>query len=139
MWSIGCTLFELYTGKILFTGRNNNGMLRAIMECRGKFPHKLLRRGTLTYDYFDDLLNFQAQETDKVTGRTVVKMIDVKAKPIRDLRSRLVPKDKKINELERRELDLFVDLLDKCLDVRPDKRITPIDALKHPFISRAKQ
>ncbi|KIW65436.1 hypothetical protein PV04_07697 [Phialophora macrospora] len=138
MWSIGCTLFELYTGKILFTGRNNNGMLRAIMECRGKFPHKLLRRGTLTYEYFDNLLNFQAQETDKVTGRTVVKMVDIKAKPVRDLRSRLMPKDKKINEQERKELDLFVDLLDKCLDLRPEKRITPNDALKHPFITRQK-
>ena len=138
MWSIGCTLFELYTGKILFTGRNNNGMLRAIMECRGKFPHKLLRRGTLTYEYFDDLLNFQAQETDKVTGRTMVKMIDIKAKPVRDLRSRLVPKDKRMSEQERKELDLFVDLLDKCLDLRPEKRITPNDALKHPFIARTK-
>ncbi|KAJ5683860.1 uncharacterized protein N7477_000205 [Penicillium maclennaniae] len=47
VWSIGCTLFELYTGKILFTGRNNNQMLRAIMECRGKYPPKLLRRGSL--------------------------------------------------------------------------------------------
>ncbi|EXJ56906.1 CMGC/DYRK/PRP4 protein kinase [Cladophialophora yegresii CBS 114405] len=138
MWSIGCTLFELYTGKILFTGRNNNGMLRAIMECRGKFPHKLLRRGSLTYEYFDDLLNFRAQETDKVTGRMVVKMVDIKAKPVRDLRSRLLPKDKKVNEQERRELDLFVDLLDKCLDLRPEKRITPNDALKHPFITRPK-
>ncbi len=138
MWSVGCTLFELYTGKILFTGRNNNGMLRAIMECRGKFPHKLLRRGTLSYDYFDDLLNFQAQETDKVTGRTVVKMIDVKAKPVRDLRARLIPKDKKIDEQERKDLELFVDLLDKCLDLRPEKRITPNDALKHSFISRTK-
>lgn len=138
MWSIGCTLFELYTGKILFTGRNNNGMLRAIMECRGKFPHKLLRRGALTYDYFDDLLNFQSQEIDKLTGRTVTKMIDIKAKPVRDLRSRLIPKDKRINEQERKELELFVDLLDKCLDLRPEKRITPTDALKHPFILKTK-
>ncbi|KAJ4531303.1 U4/U6 small nuclear ribonucleoprotein prp4 [Exophiala dermatitidis] len=138
MWSIGCTLFELYTGKILFTGRNNNGMLRAIMECRGKFPHKLLRRGALTYEYFDDLLNFRAQETDKVTGRTVIKMIDIKAKPVRDLRSRLIPKDKRLNEQERKELESFVDLLEKCLDLRPEKRITPNDALKHPFITRIK-
>jgi serine/threonine-protein kinase PRP4 len=138
MWSIGCTLFELYTGKILFTGRNNNGMLRAIMECRGKFPHKLLRRGALTYTYFDDLLNFQLQETDKATGRIVTKMIDVKPKPVRDLRSRLMPKDKKFSEQERKELESFVDLLDKCLDLRPEKRISPNDALRHPFIARTK-
>ena len=138
MWSVGCTLFELYTGKILFTGRNNNNMLRAIMDCRGKFPHKLLRRGTLAYDYFDDLLNFRAQETDKVTGRVVTKLIDVKAKPVRDLRSRLIPKGKKIPDEEKKELELFLDLLDKCLDLRPEKRITPVEALKHPFILRPK-
>lgn len=138
MWSTGCTLFELYTGKILFTGRNNNNMLKTIMECRGKFPHKLLRKGSLTYDYFDDLLNFRAQEQDKATGRIVTKMIDIKAKPIRDLRSRLIPKDKKMNEQDRKELESFADLLDKCLDLRPDKRITPVDALKHPFITKAK-
>ena len=138
MWSVGCTLFELYTGKILFTGRNNNGMLKAIMECRGKFPHKLLRRGALTFDYFDDLLNFKSQDTDKVTGRIVTKVMDIKPKPVRDLRSRLVPKGKRLDEQERKELELFLDLLDKCLDLRPEKRITPAEALKHPFILRAK-
>ena len=138
MWSVGCTLFELYTGKILFTGRNNNGMLRAIMECRGKFPHKLLRRGTLTHEYFDDLLNFRSQETDRTTGRIITKLIDIKAKPVRDLRSRLIPKGKRLEEQERKELELFLDLLDKCLDLRPEKRITPVEALKHPFLVRSK-
>ncbi|RVX73324.1 hypothetical protein B0A52_02966 [Exophiala mesophila] len=138
VWSVGCTLFELYTGKILFTGHNNNGMLRAIMECRGKFSHKLLRKGAMTYDHFDNMLNFRADEFDKVTGRTVTKIIDVKAKPVKDLKSRLMPKDKKMGEQERKELELFVDFLDKCLDLRPDKRITPNDALKHPFIFRTK-
>lgn len=138
MWSTGCTLFELYTGKILFTGRNNNNMLRNIMECRGKFPHKLLRKGSLTYEYFDDLLNFRSQDQDRTTGRVVTKTIDIKAKPVRDLRSRLIPKDKKLGEQERKELEAFADLLDKCLDLRPEKRITPLEALKHPFITRTK-
>lgn len=138
MWSVGCTLFELYTGKILFTGRNNNNMLKTIMDCRGKFPHKLLRKGSLTYDYFDDLLNFKSQEQDKATGRIVTKIVDIKAKPVRDLRARLLPKDKRLTEQEKKELELFADLLDKCLDLRPEKRITPNDALKHPFIVRTK-
>lgn len=138
VWSVGCTLFELYTGKILFTGRNNNAMLRSIMECRGKFPHKILRKGSLTYQYFDDLLNFQAIEEDKVTGRTVTKMIDIKAKPVKGLKERLMPKGKRMDEQERKEIELFADLLDKCLDLRPEKRITPSEALRHPFITRAK-
>jgi serine/threonine-protein kinase PRP4 len=138
VWSVGCTLFELYTGKILFTGRNNNAMLRSIMECRGKFPNKVLRKGSLSFQYFDDLLNFQAIDEDKLTGRTVTKMMDIKAKPVRGLRERLVPKGKRMDEVERKEVELFADLLDKCLDLRGDKRITPSEALRHPFIARAK-
>jgi serine/threonine-protein kinase PRP4 len=138
VWSVGCTLFELFTGKILFTGRNNNAMLRSIMECRGKFPNKVLRKGNLTYQYFDDLLNFQSIEEDKLTGRTVTKMIDVKAKPVRGLKERLTPKGKRIDEHERKEVELFADLLEKCLDLRGDKRITALEALRHPFVTRAK-
>ncbi|KAF7511705.1 hypothetical protein GJ744_003868 [Endocarpon pusillum] len=138
VWSVGCTLFELFTGKILFTGRNNNAMLRSIMECRGKFPNKVLRKGNLTYQYFDDLLNFQSIEEDKLTGRTVTKIIDVKAKPVRGLKERLTPKGKRIDEHERKEVELFADLLEKCLDLRGDKRITALEALRHPFVTRAK-
>ena len=68
-WSIGCTLFELYTGKILFTGRTNNQMLRSIMECRGKFSHKILRKAQFAGLHFDDLLNFRSVEKDKLTGK----------------------------------------------------------------------
>ena len=62
-------MFELYTGKILFTGRTNNQMLRAIMECRGKFSHKLLRKAQFAPLHFDDLLNFRSVEKDKLSGK----------------------------------------------------------------------
>lgn len=69
MWSIGCTLYELYTGKILFTGDSNNQMLRAIIEIRGKMSTKLYRRGQLWQMHFDDMGNFVSQERDKVLGK----------------------------------------------------------------------
>lgn len=69
MWSAGCTLYELYTGKILFTGRTNNQMLRAMMECRGKFSHKLLKKGQFSAMHFDENLNFRSVEQDRVTGK----------------------------------------------------------------------
>ncbi|KAL1958280.1 hypothetical protein VTO42DRAFT_4788 [Malbranchea cinnamomea] len=137
VWSIGCTLFELYSGKILFTGRTNNQMLRSIMECRGKFPSKLLRRGMLTHLHFDDMLNFRSVEEDKVTGRMVTKIIDFK-KPTRDLKTRLIGKGTRMSDAETKELNLFVDLLDRCLNLNPEKRCTPSEALRHPFIARPK-
>ena len=137
MWSVGCTLFELYTGKILFTGRNNNQMLRSIMECRGKYPPKLLRRGSLAYLHFDEMLNFRSTEEDKVTGRLVTRALDFK-KPTRDLKTRLMGKGARLSDSEAKELTLFVDLLDRCLSLNPEKRCTPLEALRHPFISRAR-
>lgn len=135
VWSIGCTLFELYSGKILFTGRNNNQMLRSIMECRGKFPPKFLRRATLAHLHFDDLLNFRSLEEDKITGRMVTKILDFK-KPSRDLKSRLIGKGARLNDAESKEIMMFIDLLDRCLNLNPEKRCTPSEALRHPFIAR---
>jgi serine/threonine-protein kinase PRP4 len=136
VWSIGCTLFELYTGKILFTGRNNNQMLRSIMECRGKYPPKLLRRGSLTPQHFDDMLNFHSVEEDKITGRLITKIVDFK-KPTRDLKTRLMSQGTRgMSDMDAKDLTLFIDFLDRCLSLNPEKRITPTDALKHPFLMR---
>jgi serine/threonine protein kinase len=44
MWSVGCCLYELYTGKVLFPGPSNNAMLRLHMELKGPFPKKMLRK-----------------------------------------------------------------------------------------------
>jgi len=41
MWSVGCTLYELYTGKILFPGKTNNHMLKLAMDLKGKLPNKV--------------------------------------------------------------------------------------------------
>lgn len=69
VWSVGCTLYELYTGKILFTGRTNNQMLRSIMDCRGKFTTKMLKRAQFAHLHFDEMANFRSVEQDKLTGK----------------------------------------------------------------------
>ena len=137
MWSIGCTLFELYTGKILFTGRSNNQMLRAIMECRGKFNHKMLRKAQFASFHFDDLLNFRSVEKDRLSGKDTVKVLNF-SKPTRDLRTRIMGSVKGMNDAEVKEVNLFVDLLERCLNLNPEKRCTPPEALRHPFIMRQK-
>jgi len=59
-------------------------------------------------------------------------------KPMRELRSRLLASTSHLLESEMKELNLFIDFLDKCLNLNPEKRCTPTEALKHPFIHRAK-
>lgn len=69
VWSAGCTIYELYTGKILFSGKSNNQMLKFHMDLKGKIPHKVVRRGQFRDQHFDSSFNFLYQEIDKVTER----------------------------------------------------------------------
>ncbi|KAF3917756.1 hypothetical protein ABW20_dc0101922 [Dactylellina cionopaga] len=135
MWSVGCTLYELYTGKILFTGRSNNQMLKSMMECRGKFSQKMLKKGQFTLMHFDEMLNFRSVEKDKLTNKDVVRVINF-TKPTRELKPRLLASASGMKDPEIKELNLFIDLLDRCLQLNPEKRITPLEALKHPFIHK---
>lgn len=59
------------------------------------------------------------------------------SKATRDLRSRLLPPSSvqlKMKEDELKQLQHFIDLLDKCLQLDPARRLTPRDALLHPFL-----
>jgi serine/threonine-protein kinase PRP4 len=132
IWSVGCTLFELYTGKILFPGRSNNQMLRLMIECRGRFPPKMLRRAQLVSSHFDDQLVFLSHETDTVTGREIVKPMNLQ-RPIRELKQR-VAEGGVVSEGEAVLLANFVDLLGRCLELNPERRISPSEAFRHPFI-----
>lgn len=57
IWSVGCCLFELYAGKVLFPGATNNDMLRLHMELKGPFPKKMLRKVCLRHSlYYPNLV-----------------------------------------------------------------------------------
>lgn len=69
MWSAGCTIYELYTGKILFAGKSNNQMLKYFMDVKGKIPNRVVRRGQFKDQHFDASCNFLYHEIDKLTER----------------------------------------------------------------------
>ncbi|KAM0753955.1 kinase-like protein [Meredithblackwellia eburnea MCA 4105] len=130
-WSIGCTLYELFTGKILFPGRTNNHMLYLIMELKGKVNHKMLKKARFCDQHFDESLNFVY--VDKNDSQ---KVVSIPSKATHDLRSRLMPTSamKKLKDDEVKLLGNFVDLLDKMLNLDPTKRPTPKEILNHPFL-----
>ncbi|KAL0947806.1 hypothetical protein HGRIS_013879 [Hohenbuehelia grisea] len=134
IWSIGCTLYELYTGKILFPGRSNNHMLLLMMELKGRFNSKMIKKAKFGNVFFDETGGFESVERDKLTGTDVVRKVHI-SKPSRDLRARLMPPSSvKLRDDENKMLTSFIDLLDKCLALDPSRRITPREALAHPFI-----
>ncbi len=72
MWSVACTVYELYSGKILFPGKSNNEMLKLMMEVKGKIPNRVARKGMLKDRHFDSSFNFLYAQVDKVTEKVHV-------------------------------------------------------------------
>jgi len=145
MWAVGCTLFELYTDAILFVGKSNNEMLKAIQECRGKLSKKVIRRGidTLKFAHFDANLElFGSVEMSGVPPKQIVRWVNFSSQPMsgKDVKTRLLRAAGKKgitqqNGNQLKELGDFADLLDKCLKLDPEERITPRQALAHRFCS----
>lgn len=129
MWSVGCCLYELYAGKVLFPGKSNNEMLRLHMELKGPFPKKMLRKGLFTGEHFDQDLNFHATEEDPVTGKVVKRLLlNIKPKDISTLISGSPGEDPKM-------VASFKDILERIFILDPEKRLTVSQALSHPFIT----
>ncbi|KAF3321024.1 serine/threonine-protein kinase prpf4B-like protein [Carex littledalei] len=129
IWSVGCCLYELYTGKVLFPGPSNNDMLRLHMELKGPFPKKMLRKAGFVDRHFDQDLNFLATEDDPVTKKMVKRLLlNVKPKDIGALISSFPGEDAKL-------LGNFKDLLERIFMLDPEKRMTVSQALSHPFIT----
>ncbi|NP_001088314.1 pre-mRNA processing factor 4B S homeolog [Xenopus laevis] len=132
MWSVGCTLYELYNGKILFPGKTNNHMLKLAMDLKGKMPNKMIRKGVFKDQHFDANLNFMYIEVDKVTEREKVTVMST-INPTKDLLTDLIG-CQRLPEDQRKKVHQIKDLLDQILMLDPAKRISINQALQHPFI-----
>ncbi|KAF6147115.1 hypothetical protein GIB67_036834 [Kingdonia uniflora] len=129
IWSVGCCLYELYSGKVLFPGPSNNDMLRLQMELKGPFPKKMLRKGVFADQHFDQDLNFHASEEDPVTKKSVSRLLlNIKPKDIGNIIRSSPGEDPKM-------LANFKDLLERIFVLDPEKRMTVSQALNHPFIT----
>ncbi|EPY54064.1 CMGC/DYRK/DYRK2 protein kinase Ppk5 [Schizosaccharomyces cryophilus OY26] len=114
IWSFGCILAELYTGIPLFPGANETEQLGYIMEVLGVPPKELITVSTRSKLYFGS----QGQ-----------------AHPIYNNRGRpLIPSSKRLDQLTRCKNLSFLDLISKCLQWDPKKRITIETAIRHEFI-----
>lgn len=129
--------------RILFPGRTNNHMLFLIMELKGKFNHKMLKKAKFHEQHFDERLEFLNVDKNvrnalclpclsKAHARAAgeqgnVNPLNIPSKATHDLRARLMPVSamKKLKEEEVRLLGHFVDLLEKMLSLEGAKRPSP--------------
>lgn len=132
MWSAGCTIYELYTGKIMFSGKTNNQMLKFFMDLKGKIPNKLIRKGSFRDQHFDSNCNFLYHEVDKVTEREKVVVMST-LNTSRDLLAELIG-NQNLPEGQMRKVTQLKDLLEKILMLDSSKRPAINQALMHPFI-----
>merc|ERR1712079_948509 len=68
IWSIGATVFELATGRILFTGKTNNQMLKQFIDVCTGFPKKMAMEGEFSKRHFNSDGDFLHKDPDSITG-----------------------------------------------------------------------
>ena len=117
MWSFGCILVELYTGRPMFPGENESEQMQYIMEVLGLPPRHLLEKATRTKLFFDELGNPKLTANSKGRKR--------------------YPSTKTLSEILSGADSRFVDLVQKCLEWDYHQRITPDEALLHDWMQES--
>lgn len=135
IWSLGCTLYEIYTGKILFSGRNNSEMIKMFIEVNGRFGNKILKKGEYTPLYFTEDFNYfkWIDINESKAQNVIVKNIDVNTLKRKDIKTLIAESSLKKKENDK-EVKQFINLIENCLTIDPYKRISAIDAYTHPFL-----
>jgi serine/threonine-protein kinase PRP4 len=140
MWAVGCTVYELWTGKILFTGRSNNQMIKSFMDCLGWPSEKLLKKG-LVNNILENFelgppLKFISREVDQY-NKLSVRKIEQQKRISRDMKTRVHDAARNISSggPTVSELNDLADLLSASLHMNVEKRISPKEALAHKFFA----
>lgn len=143
MWSLGCVAAELFLGIPLFPGQNEMNMVQRIVEMLGPMPDLFLRRCTRAAKYYNvtgnahglkSVAQYEAENDCKLApskryfSHTTLQDIVMQA----PWKSEAPHKE----EIEQRKA--FLDLLRGMLKVDPLERLTPDEAMQHPFIKGEK-
>ncbi|CAD8194978.1 unnamed protein product [Paramecium octaurelia] len=112
MWSFGCIVAELFTGQSLFQSKSEKELLYLQIKVIGHPDKQLLDHSTRKSKFFDEQLqlNYIINELD------------------------LIQQIKPLSQLLDKSSEQFQDFVQKCLMWDPKQRMTPEEALTHPWI-----
>jgi dual specificity tyrosine-phosphorylation-regulated kinase 1 len=149
MWSLGCILVELHNGRALFPSFHELDLMQKIVGTLGMMPHEMLERvkDHRRQQFFKAKRSSSGESIWKLKKAIVLltqdstpKLVRQKASadPIASLNKivQLGAINQKVCPVESAEnYAQFVDLVYKMLAIEPNARITPHEALHHPFIA----
>lgn len=138
LWSAGVTLYELGTGKILLTGKTNNGMLQQMLEVCGAVPKRMALGGNFSSKHFNPDGDFLYRDPDSITGLPELVSMRKFANPLRPVQRMFEkvlkePPPNADTKTQERLLPRLSDLVAKCLRMDPADRFTPEGAIAHNF------
>lgn len=140
VWSAGATVFELATGRILFTGKNNNQMIKQMIEVCGGFPQSMTADGEFSKKHFNADGDFLHKDPDSITGQPDLVRAEVgrPRRPILGLMQSALatPAAGMAKGVHDKWVVELSELVSGCLTLDPSKRIEPSQVLDLPFFGK---
>eukprot|EP01119_Soliformovum_irregulare_P025144 TRINITY_DN9231_c0_g1_i1.p1 TRINITY_DN9231_c0_g1~~TRINITY_DN9231_c0_g1_i1.p1 ORF type:complete len:709 (+),score=224.65 TRINITY_DN9231_c0_g1_i1:64-2190(+) len=116
LWSLGCILAELWSGKVLFHNESIPTLLARVIGILGPFSEEMLAKGKCVDKYFTKTRAL----FDKREGQNGF--------------SYLKPKRTSLRQRLKCDDPVFVDFLLKLLSLDPKARPSATEALRHSFV-----
>jgi homeodomain interacting protein kinase len=144
MWSLGCVIAELFLGWPLYPGSSEYDQIRYISQTQGLPSEHILTTATKTKRFFNREICethypfWRLKSPEEHENETGVKSKEARKyifNCLDDMGQINVPTDIDGTELIAEKIDRheLIDLLKNMLMLDQDRRITPSEALNHPF------
>ena len=121
MWSFGCIIVEMLTGRPLFQARNELELLEMIKIRVGLPPKHMIERAKKKSQFFD------------AQGK-LLHMINSRVNPNFNERCQSVKLE--LSKVGIEDDEQLIDFIERCITIDPADRMTPTQALQHPWITR---
>lgn len=159
MWSLGCIVGELFLGLPMFPGTSEYNQIWKIVDMLGYPPRHMIEVGRNSLKFFnkispsapggkatyvvrthEEYIQYLESKGKEDHGKKEQKNTNYfKDRLLKDIiMNYKLPSRKMTNsmiEKENHDRMLLVDFLNKALNLNPLERLTPQEALKHPFVS----